>query len=101
MLPAANLGEERAGAAKRRMLTQRVANREKDEPALLRLVDDLERDAGAGAEQIEEGVAVARFADRARRHRGDVGDAVAVGNAAEAGDRGDRGVEGPGADGTE
>ena len=43
-----------------------------DEPALFRFVDDLERDAGAAADAIEEHVAVARLAHRAGRDRPDL-----------------------------
>ena len=76
---AADLGQQRRRRRlKRRVPAQRLPDRQVDQAALLGLVDDLERDAGAPADPIEEHVAVARLADRAGRHRAHAADAVAV-----------------------
>ena len=74
---AADLDAQRPGALQGGMAAQRVADREEDQAAFLGLVDDLEREAGAAADAIEKQLAVARFADRARRHGANALDAVA------------------------
>ena len=70
-----------------------VADRQIDEPALLRLVDNLERDAGAPADAIEKRVAVTGLAHGAGRHGPDLGDAVPVHDLAESLERANRRVE--------
>ena len=80
------------------MPAQRIADGEEDEPALFGFVDDLERDAGAPLDAVEEHVAVARLAHRAGRDGAHVADAVAVHDVAEALERVERGVDGLRAD---
>src|SRR6185503_12096145 len=92
---AAHFREHRPRALERRVPRERVADGQEDQPALLSLVDDLERDAGASPDAIEDHVAVARLADRARRHRADVADAVAVHDLAEALERRNRRIDRP------
>ena len=75
---AADLDQQRARRLERRVPAQRIPDGQVDEPALLRLVDHFEPDAGPALDAVEEHVGIARFAHRARRHRPDVGDAVAV-----------------------
>ena len=70
------------------MTAQRGADREKDQAAFLRLVDDLETEAASAAHAIEKQLAVSRFADRARGHGSNVLDAVRVDDVAEAVERG-------------
>ena len=89
---AADLGEQCPCALERRLVADGVADREEDEPALLRFVDDLERNAGAATDAIEEHLGVARFAHRAGGDGADVLDAVLVDELAEAEHGGERRV---------
>jgi hypothetical protein len=73
---------------------QRVTRGKIDEPAFLRLVDDVKGDAGPSANAIEEQLAVARFADRAGRHRADSLHLVGVDDVAKTFEGGKRGVGG-------
>jgi hypothetical protein len=70
-----------------------LPDRQKHQPALFGLVDDLESNPGAAANAIQEHVAVARLAHRARRHRADARDAVAVHDFAKAFQRSQCGID--------
>ena len=96
---AADLGQQRPRAAERRVVLERVAHREVQQPALFRLVDDVELDAGAPPDAIEEHVAVPGLADGAGRHGADLADAVQVHRLAEAVERADHRVAGARPDG--
>ena len=90
---AADLGQQRPRAAKRRAAAERLPHGEEHQPALLRFVDDLEGDPRAALDPIEEHVAVARFAHRAGRDGAQVLNAVAVDHAAEILERRERRVD--------
>ena len=92
---AADFDQQRAGAAERGVPLEPVPDRQIDQAALFGLVDDVESDAGAAPDAIEEHVAVTRFADGAGRGGPDPADAVQLHRGAEPVDRGDHGVTGP------
>ena len=91
---AADLDEQGPCAAERRPPAESLLDGQEDQPALLGLVDDLEGDAGAALDPVEKQIDVARFTNRAGRHRPHAFDVIAVDDPLEALERGEGRVDG-------